>query len=191
MVQTGLILLFILLTAFAGAAGLVHVGVGGRSAFASTGAQGLMILAMAGMLTPGSSLLPASRWSMVFAALSLWYLAGLALEAHRHGLRRLLTSHRLTHAIHCAAGLYMFVAVAPTMAAPIMGLGRVRFCGAGIWLQPGSAVIVIAALLLSCVQDLLRIPLGTDAAESRGRVLGLTGRAAMGASMAAMLVAMV
>lgn len=72
----------------------------------------LMAIAMAGMLAPNLSTLPDAAWAAVFGVLTAWFAGRAWLAARRGGRSGLLAGRCLLHLMHCAAMLYVFLAVA-------------------------------------------------------------------------------
>jgi hypothetical protein len=75
-----------------------------------------MGIAMAGMFTPRLATLPDSAWGAIFGLATAWFAGRAWLQARRDGIGGLLASRRMLHLIHCAAMLYMFLALSTSSA---------------------------------------------------------------------------
>ena len=72
----------------------------------------LMAIAMAGMLVPSLTTLPAGAWEVIFALMIAWFACRVLRDARANGTRALAGGHCAPHLVHSAAMLYMFAAVA-------------------------------------------------------------------------------
>jgi hypothetical protein len=79
----------------------------------------LMAIAMAGMLAPSLTTLPAGAWEVIFALMIAWFAYRVLRDARANGVRALAGGHCAPHLVHSGAMLYMFAAVA----APAAGGG--------------------------------------------------------------------
>jgi hypothetical protein len=71
----------------------------------------LMAIAMAGMLAPSLSTLPAAAWEVIFGLLTAWFAVRVVIDAQANGVRALAGGHCAPHLVHSAAMLYMFLAL--------------------------------------------------------------------------------
>jgi hypothetical protein len=94
----------------------------------------LMAVAMAGMLAPRLSTLPAPFWEFIFALLTAWFAVRVVLDARTSGVRALAGGHCAPHLVHSAAMLYMFLAL--TTPAD----GRSGMSGMGSGSEPATAL---------------------------------------------------
>ena len=83
-------------------------------------AHALMAVAMAGMLAPRLTTLPNAAWDVIFGLMTAWF-AGRAWPGAR-GVRALAASRCTLHMVHCAAMLYMFLALGAPVASSGMGM---------------------------------------------------------------------
>jgi hypothetical protein len=81
----------------------------------------LMAVAMAGMLAPPLAMLPDAAWAAIFGALTAWFAGRAWLEARGGGRSSLPGGRSMLHLVHCAAMLYVFLAVGPPAAGGGMG----------------------------------------------------------------------
>lgn len=72
----------------------------------------LMGIAMAGMLAPGLTTLPNDGWAVVFGVLMAWFGYRVVRDYQASGARALAAGHCAPHLAHCAAMVYMFLAIA-------------------------------------------------------------------------------
>jgi Domain of unknown function (DUF5134) len=72
----------------------------------------LMAIAMARMLAPSLTTLPAGAWEVIFALMIAWFAYRVLRDARANGMRALAGGHCAPHLVHSAAMLYMFAAVA-------------------------------------------------------------------------------
>jgi hypothetical protein len=90
------------------------------------GLHALMGTAMAGMLVPHLTLLPASAWAVVFGTAAAWF-GGCALRPRTAGSSNWRCRYPVPHLVECIAMLYMLLAIpaarhGPGMAMPGMGM---------------------------------------------------------------------
>lgn len=144
----------------------------------------LMAIAMSGMLTAGLRTIPVAAWESVFSVMCAWFVVRAAGAVRARGLRALPGVHCVPCALHSAAMLYMFLALAAP-AAPSGG-GMAGMATAAQPLRyPALAFAFALALAGVVVWDLDRL----SARRSSG---GSTGcRTAMGVTMAFMLITMI
>jgi hypothetical protein len=76
----------------------------------------LMGIAMAGMFTPSLATLPNAAWEVIFGLAAAWFAGRVWLEVRGDGIRSTLSSRCMLHLIHCAAMLYMFLALSSAAA---------------------------------------------------------------------------
>jgi hypothetical protein len=79
----------------------------------------LMGIAMAGVFTPSLATLPNAAWGAIFGLATAWFAGRAWLQRRRDGISGLVASHCMLHLVHCAAMLYMFLA----LSAPSAGGG--------------------------------------------------------------------
>jgi hypothetical protein len=160
-----------------------------------------MAVATAGMLAPGLRTLPATGWEAVFAALTAWFAVRSA-RAARHPAGRSTAGAAapaspgcVPHLVHCAAMLYMFLALP---AAPGAGGMTMPAMAGPAALLHVLAVLGALAVLGFCARDVGHlsarryrlagaVPV-TGALASQASRVGC--RAVMGVTMAVMLVIM-
>jgi hypothetical protein len=140
-----------------------------------------MGVAMAGMLQPRLTAVPAAAWSAVFAAGAAWF-AWQAIHARGRGTVGLGCSHPAPHAIESAAMVYMLLPVGswrsghgPDMAMPGMSQGATT---------GNPAVTLILALfmlgyILWALDRLAGLSRATTSATVRGAGTGWPSRAAV------------
>jgi hypothetical protein len=143
-------------------------------------ARALMGIAMAGMFAPGLSTLPNAAWDAIFGLMTAWFAWRAWLDAR--SIRGLLTGRCTLHAVHCAAMLYMVLALnAPaargTGTGTGMGMGGPAM---GTMQYPALAGAFALLLIGYSVRDLNQLT---------GRRHGL--EAVLGIAMAFMLVVMI
>src|SRR6185437_5343488 len=128
--------------------------------------------------------LPNVAWEVVFGVLTAWFAYRVAMDARAGGVRALAGGHLAPHLMHCAAMLYMFLALATR------GAGG----GAMGW-TPGLAAAFALVLVGYSVWDADRLsgrrrtPAHVAVASPAGATVCC--RIAMGVTMAAMLVVMI
>jgi hypothetical protein len=139
----------------------------------------VMGVAMAGMLLPGLSPLPATAWQAVFAVAAVWF----ACQAVRSRIRqhaagsRWRCSHPVPHLVESVAMIYM-LAVLPgswpgwsgqAMAMPGMGGGQVAAGGSLLALAVILALFMIGYVLWTADQltALVRAPAGATSGAVR------------------------
>lgn len=152
----------------------------GRSADCIDVAHLLLGIAMSGMLTASLRTIPVGAWQSVFSVMSAWLVFRVVRVVRAGGVRALPGTHCVPCVVHCAAMLYMFLA----LAAPAADSGG-GMAGMGAVGQPRSLALAFALLLVGyTVWDLDRL--------SARRTAGAGGgcRTAMGVTMAFMLIAM-
>jgi hypothetical protein len=134
----------------------------------------LMAIAMAGMLVPSLTTLPALAWEVIFGLLSAWF----ACRVIRAG------RHCVPHLIHSAAMLYMFLA----LTAPAAG-GGTGMSGSTMQTLNYPTLAFAFGLVLAgyCVWDLDQLS-GTRRAFGGGPA---GCRVAMGVTMTLMLFLMI
>jgi uncharacterized protein DUF5134 len=143
----------------------------------------LMAIAMSGMLTASLRTIPVAAWESVFSVMCAWFVVRAAGAVRACGLRALPGVHCVSCALHSAAMLYMFLALAAP-AAPSGG-GMAGMAAAQPLRYPALAFAFALALVGIVVRDLDRL----SARRSSG---GSTGcRTAMGVTMAFMLITMI
>jgi hypothetical protein len=74
-------------------------------------AHALTGIALAGLLTPSLAMLPNAAWRVIFGLATAWFAGRAWLQARRGGIGELLASRCPLSLIHCAALLYMFLAL--------------------------------------------------------------------------------
>jgi hypothetical protein len=79
----------------------------------------LMGIAMAGMLVPGLATLPNAAWDVLFGLLTAWFACRAWADARN--VRALAADRCTLHVVHCAAMLYMFLALGTAAASGGMG----------------------------------------------------------------------
>jgi hypothetical protein len=109
------------------------------------GLHALMGTAMAGMLVPRLTLLPASAWAMVFGAAAAWF-GACALRSRTTGTSNWRCRYPVPHLVECIAMLYMLLAVPAAQARPGMAMP-------GMGVAPGEqagfpALAVVLALFI-------------------------------------------
>jgi hypothetical protein len=115
-------------------------------------AHTLMGIAMAGMFTSGLSTLPTAAWAVIFGLATAWFAWRTWLGAR--SLRAVL-AHRCTlHVLHCAAMLYMFLA----LSAPAAGSPGMAGMGGPATQYPTLAGVFALALIGYSVRDLDQLP---------------------------------
>jgi Domain of unknown function (DUF5134) len=87
----------------------------------------LMAIAMAGMLASRLTTLPSAAWEVIFGLLTAWFAYRVVRDARANGVRALAGGHCAPHAVHGAAMLYMFLA----LAAPAAGGSGMAGMGGG------------------------------------------------------------
>lgn len=180
-------------------------------------ALALMAVATAGMLAPGLRTLPDTAWEVVFAVLTTWFAVRSVRAARLAGVssagaRALAAPNCAPHLVHCAAMLYMFLALPAAPGAGGAGPGGMTMTGmasvAGM-LRPAASgqsalyhvLAVLGALVVVgyCVRDVGHLSSRRDRAP--GAVAAPAGlllsqasrvgcRAVVGVTMAVMLVIM-
>ena len=90
-------------------------------------AHALMGIAMAGMLSPSLAMLPNAAGRVIFGLATAWFAGRACLQARRDGIGELLASRCLLNLIHCAALLYVFLAL--SAAAPGGGMAGTSMGG--------------------------------------------------------------
>jgi hypothetical protein len=84
----------------------------------------LMAVAMAGMLVPSLTTLPATAWAAVFGLMTAWFAWRVWRDARASGVRALAGGHCVPHLAHSGAMLYMFLAqAAPVSGRAMSGMG--------------------------------------------------------------------
>lgn len=160
----------------------------------------LMGIAMAGMLAPGLTTLPNDVWAVVFGVLMAWFGYRVVRDYQASGARALAAGHCAPHLAHCAAMVYMFLAVSapaagggagmsgmtgmPTLDVPTLALAfGLILVGYAIWdldqlssLWRGPAVAVAGAAA-PALAGAWAVAAGTVAAGT-GSVAGAGGGAA-------------
>ena len=81
----------------------------------------LMAVAMAGMLVPSLTTLPAAAWAAVFGLMTAWFAWRVGRDARASGVRALAGGHCVPHLAHSGAMLYMFLAQAAPVSGRAMG----------------------------------------------------------------------
>lgn len=155
----------------------------GRSADCIDIAHLLLGIAMSGMLTASLRTIPVGAWESVFSVMSVWLVFRAVRVVRAGGVRALPGTHCAPCVLHCAAMLYMFLALAAPAAASGGGMA-----GMGATGQPRYPALALAFALLLVgytVWDLDRL--------SARRAAGAGGgcRTAMGVTMAFMLIVMI
>ncbi len=83
-------------------------------------ANALMSIAMAGMLASSLSTLPNVAWEVIFGLLTAWF--AYRAWADTRSVREMATDRCTLHVVHCAAMLYMFLALGgPANGGGVMG----------------------------------------------------------------------
>ena len=133
------------------AADVLPTGRPWRPVQASAGADvahALMGIAMAGMFTSALSTLPNAAWAVIFGLATTWFAWRIWLGARSV---RAVLAHRCTlHVLHCAAMLYMFLA----LSAPAAGGTGMAGMGGAAMRYPTLAGVFALALIGYSVRDL-------------------------------------
>jgi hypothetical protein len=120
----------------------------------------LMAIAMAGMLAPSLSTLPATVWEVIFSLMTAWFAVRVALDARANGVRALAGGHCAPHLVHSGSMLYMFLALTTTaMGAGMSGMAGMAV-GSGLMMTLSYPAIAFSfALILAgySVWDLDRL----------------------------------
>jgi hypothetical protein len=120
----------------------------------------LMAIAMAGMLEPSLSTLPATVWEVIFSLMTAWFAVRVALDARANGVRALAGGHCAPHLVHSGSMLYMFLALTTTaMGAGMSGMAGMAV-GSGLMMTLSYPAIAFSfALILAgySVWDLDRL----------------------------------
>jgi hypothetical protein len=167
-------------------------------------AQLLMAIATAGMLAPGMRTLPDTGWVAVFAVLTTWF-AARSVRVRAARTAGAAVPGCAPHLAHCAAMLYMFLALPAAPGAAGAGPAGMTMAGMAGSAPLGQsalfhALAVLGALVVVgyCVRDVgqlsgrhYRVP---GAVPVTGALLSkasrLASRAVMGLTMAVLLVIM-
>lgn len=134
----------------------------------------LMGAAMAGMLEPRLSLVPAAAWSAVFAVAATWFgWRAIGARSREHPV-----PHALAHVIECAAMIYMLL---PGLAAS-RGAAMAMPGTSGVTANPAIAFIFAASMLgyVMWTADQL-----TTMSRAAAPVAGVPGNAALAPRLAA------
>jgi hypothetical protein len=107
------------------------------------GVHVLMGVAMAGMLEPRLSPLPATAWQAVFAVSATWFTWRAISARRRPPSGRLRCAHPAPHAVECAAMIYMLLPVHPAGQQPSMSMPAMSGSAA----NPALAVILAMFML--------------------------------------------
>jgi hypothetical protein len=214
--------LLMLVVAVASVARVTALLVAGRSrratfrsaAVIDDAALALMAVATAGMLVPGLRTLPDTAWEAVFAVLTTWFAVRSVRAVRAASAGALAAPNCAPHLVHCAAMLYMFLALqaAPgadgTTMAGMAGPPRPAVLNQSVLNQSvlgQSALLHLLAVLGAlvvvgyCVRDVGHLSARryslTSAVPVTGALLVSQAsrvgcRAVMGAAMAVMLVIM-
>jgi hypothetical protein len=174
-------------------------------------ALALMAVATAGMLAPGLRTLPDTAWQAVFAVLTTWFAVRSVRAARARSAGALAAPNCAPHLVHCAAMLYMFLALPAAPGAGRVGPGGSQAGGTAMAgmagpAAPGHSVLfhvlaVLGALVVVgyCARDVGHLSARryslTGAAPVTGALLlsqasRVGCRAVMGVTMAVMLVIM-
>ena len=108
----------------------------------------LMALAMAGMLVASLQTLPNGAWSVIFAAMTVWFGYRVFRDAQVSGVRALAGGHCAPHLIHAAAMLYMFMAFTAPAAHGSGGIGGMAGGMSGMGTLQLPILAFVFALLL-------------------------------------------
>ena len=153
----------------------------------------LMGVAMAGMLEPQLSPVPAVTWRAVFAAAAAWF----AWQAIRARSRRRPASwqcrHPGPHAVECAAMVYMLLPVHAADHSPAMAMPSMT--GAATTANPALALVLaifmLGYILWTSDQLAALSRAGTGATAALAPRFAAWSKIAMGIAMGYMLIAMV
>jgi hypothetical protein len=120
----------------------------------------LMAIAMAGMLAPSLSTLPATVWEVIFSLMTAWFAVRVVLDTRANGVRALAGGHCAPHLVHSGSMLYMFLALTTTaMGAGMSGMAGMPV-GSGLMMTLSHPAIAFSfALILAgySVWDLDRL----------------------------------
>jgi Domain of unknown function (DUF5134) len=120
----------------------------------------LMAIAMAGMLAPSLSTLPAPVWEVIFSLMTAWFAVRVVLDTRANGVRALAGGHCAPHLVHSGSMLYMFLALTTTtMGAGMSGMAGMPV-GSGLMMTLSYPTIAFSfALILAgySVWDLDRL----------------------------------
>jgi hypothetical protein len=140
-------------------------------------AQVLMGIAMAGMFTTSLATLPSSVWAVAFGLMTAWFAIRSWLAA---GGVRAVIAHRCTlHVVHCAAMLYIFLALVTTSGGA--GMAGMNMSGAAMQTlrYPTLAGAFLVLIIAYCAWDLDQLSGGRYRALSVAGPGGSAGQAAM------------
>jgi len=139
----------------------------------------LMAIAMAGMLVPSLSTLPAAVWEVIFGVTAAWVGYRVIRDARANGVRALAGGHCAPHLVHSAAMLYMFLAlVAPG------GRGQ-GMSGVGGSPVPGMQSVELPTVAFAFALILAGYTMwDLDQISSRTRRFAMPGFAVPGAALA-------
>jgi hypothetical protein len=155
-------------------------------------ANAAMGVAMAGMFVPGLTTLPRAAWELLFGLLTAWF--GYRAWADARSIRRMAAERCTLHVVHCAAMLYMFLALG---AAASSGGGMGGPTTPPTLEYPTLAAVLVLLLISYAIWDLdqlsgKRYSLGSGGASVRAFLLAPQIRAGwdvvLGVAMAFMLV---
>ena len=125
----------------------------------------VMGVAMAGMLAPRLSLLPATVWAGVFGVAAAWFAAQAALARRGSTVASWRCRYPVPHLVECGAMLYMLLAALGTRPAGQRGMAMPAMTG-----SPGAAASVPALALILALFMLGYIVWTTDRLATQARV---------------------
>lgn len=118
-------------------------------------AHALMGIAMAGMFTPRLATLPNTAWGGIFALATAWFAGQAWIGARGDGIRSILSGRCTLHLTHCAAMLYMFLALgAPAAGGGMAGMSMGGPVAMGTLEYPTLAGAFTVLLIGYSVRDL-------------------------------------
>lgn len=162
---TGIFTAFMLVVALVTAARLVVAWAWRRGGIALDGdiSHLLMAVAMAVMLTPGPPTLSDAAWAVVFGLLTAWFGYQAARGARVSGPRDLAGGSCAPHLVHCAAMLYMFLAITATggRMRGMAGMGGASGAGMHMLRYPTLAFAFALILIGYAVRDLDQWPVAS------------------------------
>lgn len=121
-------------------------------------AHALMGIAMAGTFTPGLAMLPNAAWRVIFGLATAWFAGRAWLQARRGGIGELLASRCLLNLVHCAALLYMFLALSAAPGGGMAGTSMGSPAAMGTLQYPTLAGAFTLLLVGGSVWDLDQLP---------------------------------
>ena len=164
----------------------------------SDGLHVLMGVAMAGMLEPRLTLVPAIVWRAVFATAAVWFAWQAIRTGGRAGRARARCAHPAPHAVECAVMVYMLLPVGSWPAGHGQGTGMAMAMGGlnqGATAGNPALTLVLALFMLGYVlwatdrlAGLARV--GAAAAPALAPRMAASYKVAMGIAMGYMLVTM-